>query len=36
MDDELKEYYVDAITERLKVCNDTELLDLILKLLQDK
>ena len=39
MDDEyeeLRKYYVDAITEKLKVCNDLELLDLILKLLPDK
>jgi hypothetical protein len=39
MDDEyeeLRKYYIDAITEKLKVCNDTELLDLILKLLPNK
>jgi len=35
-DEELRKYYVEAITEKLKVCNDTELLDLILKLLPSK
>lgn len=31
--EELKKYYVNAIMELLKMCQDVELLDLILKLL---
>jgi len=34
--DELKNYYVNEITELLKICKDIDLLDLILKLLQNK
>ena len=32
--EELKNYYVNEITELLKICKDIDLLDLILKLLQ--
>lgn len=32
--EELKNYYVNAITKLLKICNDIDLLDLILRLLQ--
>lgn len=32
--EEVKNYYVNAISELLKTCNDIDLLDLILRLLQ--
>ena len=34
--EELRNYYVNAITELLKICNDIDLLDLILRLLQNQ
>ena len=33
---ELKSYYVNAITELLKICKDIDLLDLIFRLLKNQ